>query len=179
MRRIRYLVASSLDGYIAGPEGEIDWIVGDPEIDFGEMFARFDTLLMGRRTWEELPEGGGMFGDKELLVVSRTLEPEDHPDVTIWSDDLDGRVRELRAGSGRDVWLFGGGELFRSLLRLGHVDTVEVAVIPVLLGDGRPLLPSPAPRTRLSLVGRRVYEESGIVSLEYRVVTSGGEGEGR
>lgn len=137
MREIRYLVASSLDGYIAGPEGEIDWIIGDPEIEFGEMFARFETLLMGRRTWDEMPEGDETFGDREIVVVSRTLNPEDHPEVTIWSGDLDERVRELRARPERDIWLFGGGELFRSLLRLGHVDTVEVAVIPVLLGGGR------------------------------------------
>jgi dihydrofolate reductase len=169
VREICYQVASSLDGYIAGPEGEIDWIVGDPEIDFGELFARFDTLLMGRRTWEELPGGSEGLPDRQIIVVSRTLEPEEHPDITVWAGDLEDRIRDLRSRPGKDIWLFGGGELFGSLLRLGVVDSVEIAVIPVLLGDGRPLLSPSAPRVELSLVGTRSYEESGIVSLRYRV----------
>jgi dihydrofolate reductase len=78
-------------------------------------------------------------------------------------------VEALRREPGKDIWLFGGGELFRGLLEMGLVDTVEVAVIPILLGGGIPLLPSPAPRTKLKLTGRRVYEASGIVSLQYDV----------
>ena len=70
---------------------------------------------------------------------------------------------------GKDIWLFGGGELFRSFLELGLVDTVEPAIIPVLLGDGIRLLPTPAVQTRLQLIGHRVYPKSGIVLLEYAV----------
>ena len=76
-----------------------------------------------------------MFG-KEAVVVSRTLKPKNHPDVTIVSRGLEARVREMRDRPGKDIWLFGGGQLFRSLLELGLVDSVEVAVIPVLLGGG-------------------------------------------
>jgi dihydrofolate reductase len=79
-------------------------------------------------------------------------------------------VRDLRARPGKDIWLFGGGELFRSLLGAGLVDGVDAAIVPVLLGEGIPLLPSPAVRTRLTLANRRVYEKSGIVALEYDVV---------
>lgn len=167
LRRIRYQVACSLDGYIAGPNGEIDWIVHDPEIDFGEIFDRFDTLVMGRRTYEELP-GGGELGRMKIVVASRTLRPEDHPDVAVVSDDLEETLRRLRSAPGKDIWLFGGGELFRSLLELDLVDTVEPAVIPVLLGGGVPLLPPPAARRSLRLTGRREYG-SGIVLLEYAV----------
>lgn len=168
MRRIRYKVACSLDGYIAGPNDEFDWIVGDPEIDFAAMWDEFDTLLMGRRTYEVAAAGGIDIGDKEVLVFSRTLAQEDHPDVTVVSE-APGPLDELRSQPGRDIWLFGGGELFASLLELGYVDTVELALIPVLLGDGLPLLPAPTVQRTLSLSGRRVYEGSGIVSLEYAV----------
>lgn len=168
MRRIRYSVACSLDGYIAGAEGEIDWIVMDPEIDFAAIFDQFDTLLMGRRTYEDLPEGAGAFQGMHVMVFSRTLRQEDHPAVTIVSENVEERLDELRAQSGKDIWLFGGGELFRSLLELGYVDTVEPAVIPVLLGGGRPLLATPGVQMRLSLTGHRVYP-SGIVALEYTV----------
>ena len=74
----------------------------------------------------------------------------------------------LRAEWGKDIWLFGGGSLFRSLLDAGLVDTVEVAVMPVLLGGGIPLLPPPAERAKLKLTGQKVYK-AGIVLLEYAV----------
>ncbi len=73
---------------------------------------------------------------------------------------------------GTDIWLWGGSGLFHSLLGAGLVDGVDVAVIPVLLGGGIPLLPTPAPRTTLALRNQRVYEKSGIVGLEYDVVHS-------
>jgi dihydrofolate reductase len=168
MRRIRYLVAASLDGYIAGPNGEFDWIVQDPEIDFAAMFAQFDTFLVGRRTFEIMAGGPELSG--RVIVFSRTLRPEDHPQVTIVAGNEREVVEALRKEPGKDIWLFGGGELFRSLLEAGLVDTVEVAVIPILLGGGIPLLPSPAPQTKLRLTGRRVYEDSGIVSLQYDVL---------
>lgn len=77
-------------------------------------------------------------------------------------------MRELRARPGKDIWLFGGGELFHSLLELDLVDTVEPAILPVVLGAGRPFLPGPAIQRRLELTGHRVYP-SGIVALEYKV----------
>jgi dihydrofolate reductase len=131
MRRVVYSVAMSLDGYVAGPNGEADWIVMDPEIDFTAIFARFDTVLMGRKTYEqaEAMGGGPAMPGVTTIVASRTLRPEDCPGATVIGDGLEERVRELKAGPGKDVWLFGGGELFRGLLDARLVDGVEVAVI--------------------------------------------------
>src|SRR5262245_34020216 len=140
MRRIRYQAAMSLDGYIAGPQGEADWIVMDPEIDFAALMAQYDTLLMGRKTFaamQPMGRGPGMPGMK-TIVVSRTLKPADYAGVEVVGDGVEQRVAELREESGKDVWLFGGGVLFRSLLDAGLVDTVEPAVIPVVLGGGVP-----------------------------------------
>ena len=171
MRRLRYAVAMSLDGYIAGPNGEADWILMDPEIDFASIFSEFDTLLMGRGTFRtaEGMGGGGTWGGVKSVVVSRTLEPEKYPKVTIIADDVKRRVLEMKAQPGKDIWLFGGGQLFRSLLAEGLVDTVEVGIIPVLLGGGIPLLPTPAGRVSLTLTSHRVYAKTGTVSLVYDV----------
>jgi dihydrofolate reductase len=170
VRRIRYAVATSLDGYIAGPNGEADWIITDPEVDFNAIFSQFDTILVGRLTFEAMARAGqgGMPGMK-TLVFSRTLRQRDHPSVTIVAENAEETLTALRNKPGKDIWLFGGGSLFRSLLDAALVDTVEVAVIPVLLGGGIPLVPPPAKRVMLKLTGQKVYKKTGIVALEYAV----------
>ena len=170
MRRIRYAVAASLHGYIAGPNGEFDWIIQDPEIDFGALLRQFDAALIGRRTYEAmLGSGKGMLPGMKTFVFSRTLRQRDHPGVTVIWEGSTEAVSALRAAPGKDIWLFGGGSLFRSLAEAKLVDTVEVAVIPILLGEGIPLLPPAAKRIKLTLISHKVYKKTGIVSLVYDV----------
>jgi dihydrofolate reductase len=171
VRRIRYRVAMSLDGYIAGPNGEPGWIVMDPDVDFASVWAQFDTILVGRKTFDEMVRAGRTrMPGVETYVVSHSLKHGKHPGVTIINDKLEQTVTSLRSKTGKDIWLFGGGELFRSLLDVGLVDTVEVAVMPVLLGSGIPLLPGGA-QQKLRLSGHRVYR-TGIIGLEYELVGS-------
>lgn len=167
MRRVRFSAAVSLDGYIAGPNGESDWIVMDPDIDFGALMGAFDTILLGRKTYEATRQhsGNGMPGT-QTYVFSRTLRQEDWPGVTV-SNNPKETVAKLRAEPGKDIWLFGGGGLFRSLLDLRLVDTIELSVIPVLLGDGIPLLPHLPKQTKLTLTNHRAYPKTGTLSLEY------------
>jgi dihydrofolate reductase len=162
----------SLDGYIAGRNGEYDWILMDPEIDFSETQAQIDTFLIGRKTFEAVAKmGGGVTSPPGIqnIVLSRTLQASDYPHVTIESD-AERVVAELRTRPGKDIAIFGGGELFRSLLAAGLVDRIEVGVIPVLLGDGIPLLPPPAGRAVLKLRRQRAYQKTGTIGLEYDVV---------
>ena len=170
MRRVRYRVATSLDGYIAGPNGEIDWIVPDPTIDFAALYSGFDTVLLGRHTYDLTRQPGAPAWPAgwRVYVFSRTLDPAEHPAVTVVSTDAGASVAALRAAPGRDIWLFGGGKLFASLLAANVVDQVEVAVMPVLLGRGIPLVAGEAPRSQLTLT-RSDSHPSGIVSLHYDV----------
>jgi dihydrofolate reductase len=168
-RRLRFQVAASLDGFIAGPNGEYDWIVMDPAIDFGALFEQFDTAVMGRKTYEVLTAqgGDGAMPGLDVVVFSRTLPTSTRPGVRILDGDPSVIVSALKAKPGRDIWLYGGGILFRSLLDAGLVDTVEVAVVPVLLGAGVPLLP-PGATTKLVLADQKALP-SGIVALSYSV----------
>lgn len=170
MRRVRYNCAMSLDGFIADANDGFDWIVIDPDIDFEELSAQFDTYLMGRRTFEVTgsqgsPEAAGI----RNYVFSRNLRQSDYENIRIIGEDWKEVVRSIRAEPGKDIWLFGGGRLFGSLCQEGLVDTVEVAVIPILLGDGIPFVAGLSKRVELRLKGQRVLEKTGTVILEYEV----------
>jgi dihydrofolate reductase len=170
MRRVFYRVAASLDGFIAGPNGEIDWIIPDPTVDFASIYASVDTVLLGRRTYELTLQPGAppWPPDWRIYVCSRTLDAAQQPGVTVVSKDIDSTVAALRAERGRDIWLFGGGNLFASLLAAGLIDNIEVAIMPVLLGDGIPLVSPGTRRSRLTLRGSST-SPAGIVTVNYEV----------
>jgi dihydrofolate reductase len=170
-RRVRYHVAVSLDGFIAGPKGEFDWIIMDSGFDFGAYFKQFDTFLLGRHTFEVTRQAGapGMPDGTQTIVFSRTLRQSDYPDVAI-TGDVVRTISDIKKKLGKDIWLFGGGKLFRSLLDAGFVDTVELAVIPILLSQGIPLLAPGARSPVLQLVETKTLP-SGTVMLSYNVAT--------
>src|SRR5258708_3698024 len=169
MRQLDYSGATSLDGFLAGPKGEFDWIVQDPTMDFGEIYRQFDTVVMGRRCYEFMLRDG--HAPRELgmktFVASTMLGPASHCDVTIVATDLAQTVASLKRASGKNIWLFGGGATFRSLLDAGLVDRVEV--MPMLLGGGVPLLLE-GRRWPLQFKDSRTLP-SGIVSLTYLIRT--------
>ncbi len=170
MRHICYCVAMSLDGFIGGPDGEYDWIPTEPEIDWGVFMGRFDTVLMGRRSYEASltnPGAGAMPGVR-TYVFSNTLHPADHPGVTIVNENPAATLATLRQTPGKEIWLFGGGELFRSLLQHGEVDRIEVGLVPVLLGKGIPFLPGLDQIQRLRLIESHRYP-TGIMMLTYEI----------
>jgi dihydrofolate reductase len=160
----------SLDGFIADPNGGYDWIVQDPSIDFAALYRQFDTAIMGRKTYEVVrAQGGdGSIPGLDVVVFSKTLAPVSKRGFRIVNEDPATVVRDIKSRAGGDIWLFGGGALFRTLLDAGVVDTVEVAVIPVMLGSGIPLLPE-GDHVKLVLADHKILPASGIVALSYAV----------
>ncbi len=169
MRQLRYSVAASLDGYIAGPKGEYDWIVIDPEIDFDAMYAGVSALVMGRKSYEVSLATGTSGWTLPTYVYTRTL-PEGERDGVTFVRDAVPHVRALKASAEtKPLWLWGGGDLFRQLAEAGLVDGVEVGLIPIILGGGVPLMPAPGPRLPLQLRKHRLYAATGTLLLEYDV----------
>lgn len=173
MRRIRYGVGMSLNGFIADSDGGTSFLVSDSTYDSAPFFASIDTVLMGRLTYEgAVRQGMRSYPGLRNYVVSRTLRAADYPEVTILRNDVEGTVAELRLVSGKDIWLCGGGVLFGSLLAADLVDTVEVGLSPTLLGGkGTPMLgldPRLPSSMRLELTHHRTLP-SGLLVLEYAV----------
>ena len=151
MRRLVYSVATSLDGFIAGPKGEHDWIARDSGIDFAALYRRFDTLVMGRRTYDVARTNPGLLAGMgmKIVVVSTTLDSAQHAGALVVNHS--NAVAALKAEPGKDIWLFGG----------------SVSVFPVMLGAGIPLLPKGS-RVHLKLNESKALP-SGVLMLSYSV----------
>ena len=169
MRKVIHFVAMSLDAYIAGPKGEVDWLFMDQDYGMKRFFASIDTALIGRKTFEfMLGQGMMSYPGATNYVFSRSLRSGDHPEVNIVGENAAATVAELRAGEGKDIWLVGGGSLFRSLLDADLVDELTVAVHPILLGRGIPLLPPRETQVALDFIRAEPYD-TGLVMLHYGV----------
>jgi dihydrofolate reductase len=181
MRRLRYNVAVSVDGFIAPPDGSADWIVHDETIDFEQLYGEFGTFILGRKTWEYmvgLGDQNPLIGRPRdtVVVVSSQMKSVDWPGVTIIEAGAAVKhIAALKAGEGRDIWLFGGGQLAGLCFRAGLVDTVETAIMPVLLAGGAKLIEMTSEAVsphgfRLGLVSTQRLEKSGILMCKYEVL---------
>jgi dihydrofolate reductase len=151
-------VAVSLDGKIARPDGSVDdWLVADhrPE-DFGfEAFlAGVDAILMGRGTYDAVRRMGDWPypGKPTVVLTTRPLDDFAPAGVEARSGDVAAVAAELEERGCRRVWIEGGGRVLRSMIAIGRLDVLEMAVIPIVLGDGVPLFPEGTGELRLRLV---------------------------
>jgi dihydrofolate reductase len=147
MRKVTYGAACSLDGFIAGPDGDVGWLhfSDDVQAIMADYWKRIDTLVMGRKTWEVAAAAGGGGGGGDMMkgitsyVFSRTLKEIRAPGVELVSSDAGEFVRKLKRSKGKEICVFGGGELARSLFEARVIDEVGFNMHPVLLGSGIPL----------------------------------------
>lgn len=169
MRKIVYGVGISLDGYIARPDGSVDFLFMPKDYSMAAFFKRVDTALMGRKTYEvALKMSGGKFDSYGMAcyVFSRMTPPGSRDGVTFTAEVPGKFVSELRKSKGKDIWLMGGGELTRDFLRGDLVDELELGILPVLIGEGIPAFPAGFPQRGFTLVENKTYSK-GLIALRY------------
>jgi dihydrofolate reductase len=175
MRKVVFGGANSLDNYIARPDGAVDWLLwGEEAAEIMKSFwERFDTMVMGRKTWEaamaNAPEGGGSYGGILTYVFSRSNEPGERDGTVFMNSDPGRFIRELKKDEGKDICIMGGGELARDLFEAGVIDEIGFNIHPVLLGQGIPLFHPMSRQTDLELIESRAFK-NGCVYVLYRVL---------
>ena len=170
MRKVILGVAVSLDGFIEGPNGEYDWCLTDQDYGLSDFFKRVDTIFVGRKSYEmSLGLEGGIEGFPTFkeYVFSTTLHTV-KPGATLIKDNIHSEVEKIKNEPGKDIWLFGGASLTTSLMNLGLVDELSLAVHPLILGSGKPLFQNIAGSIKLSLLDTKTYS-TGLVSLAYAI----------
>lgn len=176
-RRIVLDLAVSLDGFIEGPNGEVDWCIMDDDMGFDDFLNSVDTILYGRKSYElwgnYIPDEGLSDKEKEIwklvhskkkYVFSNTLTKVEGNAVLV-NGNIQDEIEKIKKEPGKDIWLYGGAGLVTTFIKLGLVDEYRLSVHPVVLGTGKPLF-NINQRVELKLVNVRKFS-SGVVQLCY------------
>jgi dihydrofolate reductase len=174
VRKIIVNIATSADGYVARPDGNLDWLTERPApkgfYGLPEFERSIDAKILGRKTYDRSLQMGARFsGDAVHYVFSRRAPPASvPPGVHFVTESIRAFAERLRSQDGKNVWLMGGGEIIGSFLDDNAIDEFIIAVMPTFIGEGIPLI---APRHRdvaLSLLGVEQFP-NGVVQLHYEV----------
>jgi dihydrofolate reductase len=168
MKRVVLGVGISLDGYIARPDGSVDFLFMPKDYSMAPFFRRIDVAVMGRKTYEMgLKQSGGSIPNSGMkyYVFSRSLDVGERGGVTFVKEPRE-LIGTLRKAKGKDIWLMGGGELTRAFLKEDLVDELYLGVVPVLIGAGILAFPSGFPQREFKLVENKTYSR-GLIALRY------------
>ncbi|GAB3018935.1 dihydrofolate reductase family protein [Niabella terrae] len=181
MKQVILNLAVTLDGFIAGPNGEIDWCIMDEDMAFDRFLDKVDSIFYGRISYDAWgnyqPEPEASAADKAFwdaihakkkYVFSRNFKSD--PAATFISDAIGEQVAAIKKSGAGAIWLYGGASLIHSFLRLGLIDEYQLYVHPVVLGSGKPLFKDPEQPLSLNLVSSRQFR-SGVVEMIYRPAT--------
>ena len=180
MRKVILFMMTSLDGYIAGPDGNIDWHVTDDEFnEFAvEQINSVDTIMFGRATYEGMasywptpfaiesdPVVAGMMNDMPKIVFSKSLASADWQNTRLISGDPSEAIAALRQQPGKDLIIFGSNKLAGSFLDLGLIDEIRIIVAPVVLGEGISLFEGVKNKRSLKLLKSRVFSSGNVLNI--------------
>lgn len=171
MRKVVFGCGNSLDNFIAREDHSVDWLLWDKEVSSisAEQWPRYDTALMGRKTYEVLVSlGSTSYPNVKNYVFSRTMKKSPNRSVKIISTDVAEFVREMKNQDGKDICVMGGGELAKSLFAADLIDEVGCNIHPVLLGSGIPLFYGQKRQIDLERLDCRVLK-NGCVYVLYSV----------
>ena len=167
MRKIVVYVASSLDGYIARENGDVDWLPEPSVSGYDAFYKSVDTVIMGKTTYEQvLTFGSYPYKNKKSFVFSRTNR--DNDDNVEFVSDIAKFVDDDFPGAGKNIWLVGGSQIIASFLKQRAIDEIIITVIPVLLGKGIPLFMNLKKETKLELIKTEKFGQ--LVDLHYKVL---------
>ena len=170
MRSVILSAGITLDGYIARPDGAVDYLFMPKDFSMAPFFASVDTAVMGRKTYDvALRLSGGSFSNPSMAnyVFSRSQPAGERGGAVFVNQSPAAFIRGIRKRKGKDIWLMGGGELARDFLKADLVDELHLGVIPILLGAGIPLFPGGFPQRDFKLVENKSYSK-GLISLKYK-----------
>lgn len=169
MRKIILYIASSLDGYIARKNGDVDWLFTDADYGYAEFLASIDAILMGHNTYRQvLTFGEFPYKDKLNYVFTRQSGLHNDENVEYVSGNIEAFIRNLKAQKGGNIWLIGGSQVIDVILRANLVDEIILSIHPIILGSGIPLFVEQEYSHSLELTNTTAYP-SGLVQVSYRV----------
>ncbi|MBE8712127.1 dihydrofolate reductase family protein [Sphingobacterium hungaricum] len=177
MKKIILDLAVSLDGFIEGPNGEIDWCIMDEDMDFDGFIDGIDSIFYGRVSYDAWgnyqPEASASPAEQKLWTAVHSKKKyvfshktRNDPNASFISENLPAEVEEIKHGEGKDIWLYGGASLISSFIKLGLVDEYRISVHPIVLGSGKPLFEDLDKRIELKLIKTKPFK-SGVVQLIY------------
>jgi dihydrofolate reductase len=177
MKKVILDLAVTLDGFIEGPNGEIDWCIMDDDMDFEGFLSGIDTIFYGRvsyDTWGNFqPDTNASEAEQALWkgVHSKnkfvfSSQPGKDDKATFISTDLVSKVTEIKKQDGKNIWLYGGASLIKTFIQSGLIDVYRISVHPIALGSGKPLFENLQERLELRLIKTNVFK-SGVVQVIY------------
>ncbi|MGB3336725.1 MAG: dihydrofolate reductase family protein [Devosia sp.] len=173
MARIVGYIATSLDGFIATPDENLDWLTQQPDLNLGEhdyhqFIKSIRTVVMGRATYDWIARYPGAWEYEGKRVIVVTSRPIDNPKGSLETrTDIDGLITELRALDDGNVWMLGGGKLQMTFMERGALDEIEIYVISEIIGSGIPLFPATGLRASPKLISARSFGAA-CARLHYR-----------
>lgn len=175
MRKIKLYIAVSIDGYIAGPDGELDWLSGypiTPELNYGyeDFFESIDTVIIGGRTYRDILNMDVVYPykDKKSYIITRNTINSPKKNIIYITNGIENNISELKKREGKDIWLVGGGEIVSLFLNQNWIDEMIITYIPILLGEGIRLFPNKAKESKWSLIQSQAFI-NGVIQTRYQV----------
>ena len=172
MSEIILFIASSLDGFIASPDGSIDWLFTDQDYGYSEFYSNIETLVMGNKTYQQVLDFDEYpYTGKQVFVLTRDTTKAKDQNVTYISQEISQFIASLRSTAKGNIWLVGGGEIIKIFLQQGAIDRLILSIHPLLLGKGIPLFLSEFPSQTLELQDTKTFA-SGLIQLDYQVLAN-------